>query len=377
MNRIVDEWEEETIFHGADHFFEELEKEIGRARRSIAVEMYIFNDDACGRRIIDALKAAAARGVSVRILIDGIGSPFFTLHFFKELTHAGIDCRIYHPAPWSLLGMNRAPAFAVRLFALLNKRNHRKVIHIDEHIAWVGSMNVSAVHLGPSGWRDSGIRVKGPEVSVLLKAFNIAWDRRNNPYHRVFQARRRARESRSFWTTHLVRLNLHMYLRRRNRAEILRRIRSAKERVWITNPYFVPPRSHLRAIRSAARRGCDVKVLVSRKSDIFFMPWVIATYYRGLFRHNVRIFEFLPRVLHAKILIIDDWMILGSSNLNHRSVIHDLEVDIVVTKNESRKSIEDQFTRDLAESEEITIRTYRSILERAIGRISLYLRHWM
>jgi len=357
------EWEEETVFHGTDLFFEELKKEIGRAQSSIDVEMYIFEDDVCGRRVINALIAAAARGVAVRIMVDGVGSPFFALHFFKTLTDAGIICRIYHPA--------------FRLFSMLNRRNHRKVFHIDGDVAWVGSMNVSDVHLGPAGWRDVGIRVKGTGVAVLLKAFNIAWERLKTPHRGVFQVRRRARESRSFWETALVRLNLHLYLRRRNRAEILRRIRSAKDRVWITNPYFIPPRSLLRAIRFAARRGCDVKVLVSHKSDIFFMPWVIATYYQGLLRSNVRVFEYLPRVLHAKVLIIDNWMILGSSNMNHRSIIHDLEVDVAVTKEESKKSLEKQFTRDLAESHEITIKKNRPLLERVIGHIGLPLRHWM
>lgn len=357
---IARSWDEERVFHDSDVFFEELERDFTLARASIDLEMYIFEDDACGRRVISALTAATQRGVKVRVLVDGIGSPRFSPRMLP-----GVDARIYHPVPWKRLH---------RIFRKLNKRNHRKVFVIDDSIAWVGSMNISACHLraekGEKAWRDTGVRVAGTEVRVMKAAFDAAWERRLRD--RGGSVRAIGARLRAFWSARLVRLNLHAWLRQKNTVDLLRRIRSARERVWITTPYFVPTGFFLRALRLAARKGRDVRILLPKTSDVFFMAWANAAFYNDLLKSGVRIYEYRPRFLHSKIMIIDDWMTVGTSNINHRSFIHDLEIDVVLTKQESRQSIVDQFMLDLGESIEVKPGP-RSI----VGRIILALRYWM
>src|SRR5207249_2714190 len=101
---------------------------------------------------------------------------------------------------------------------------------------------------------------------------------------------------------------------------LLRRLSRCEKRVWITNAYFIPDAFLMKKLQDAAKRGIDVRILLPRKSDIAIMPLASSMFYNRLLRSGVRIFEYLPKILHSKILIIDDWMLIGSSNLNHRSL---------------------------------------------------------
>jgi cardiolipin synthase len=122
-----------------------------------------------------------------------------------------------------------------------------------------------------------------------------------------------------------------------------------------------------------------VRIIVPRRPDWRFIHLAAAAFFEPLLRAGVRIYEYLPNVLHAKNLQIDDWVIVGSSNLNHRSLLHDLEVDVVITHKDSRESLESQFLKDIEESEEVTSRSLRkrSLLGALAGRLLLLFRYWM
>jgi cardiolipin synthase A/B len=177
----------------------------------------------------------------------------------------------------------------------------------------------------------------------------------------------------------LVRLNNKLALRRKNYRDLLARIAAARERIWITNAYFVPRGGLLRALGAAAKAGVDVRILVPAKSDIIFMPWVAAAFYYGLLKSGVRVFEYQPAVLHAKTMLIDDWMTVGSSNLNSRSMFHDLEADVVLSTCESLRALEAAFERDLGQSKEVILADWlkRPILQRWLGRIALRAKRWL
>jgi cardiolipin synthase len=142
-------------------------------------------------------------------------------------------------------------------------------------------------------------------------------------------------------------------MRRRSFRDFISRVQSAQNRIWITNAYLAPSTPLLRALAKAAQRGVDVKILVPRKSDVFFMPWVTAAHYPKLLKSGIQVFEYIPSFLHAKVALIDDWAIVGSSNLNRRSLIHDHEVDVVVSKPSSIQNLEERFMKDLTQSEQI------------------------
>lgn len=372
-----------TIFFGGKAHFETMLNDIAAAKTSIDLETFIFQKDVLGIRVTEHLAAAAKRGVAVRVLVDGVGSPLWSTHFAKQLESVGAETQIYHPFPWQLWDWSRSkvkwPFLLKWIYLLLkvNTRNHRKVCMIDHRIAYIGSFNISRCHLdaedGGDHWRDTSIRLMNADFSELEKAFNCAWD------HQPLTERLRA-ALRHVRQEPMIRLN-HIWLRRRILYKnLLRRISRCKKRIWITNSYFVPDTILLKRLKEAASSGVDVRILLPTKSDVFMMPWASSTFYYSLLKSGVRIFEYLPSVLHAKSLLLDDWGLIGSSNLNHRSLLHDLEVDVNVSHPALIETLEKQFLLDLENSQEIPLSTWKSFRpyhHRLMGQLVLYLKYWI
>jgi cardiolipin synthase len=171
-------------------------------------------------------------------------------------------------------------------------------------------------------------------------------------------------------------MNFTLPLRQRTYREFSTRLKIAHDRIWITNAYLAPSAPILRRLKKAAKRGVDVRILLPRKSDVFFMPWVAGSYYKELIASGVRIYEYLPRFLHAKSVIIDDWVVVGSSNMNRRSMLKDFEVDIVLNKTESIHACLEKFEKDLIESEEII--TARGGFTSLLGRVIIsFMKNWI
>ena len=372
-------WQTSQVFHEGDSFFAALEREIDAATISVDVEFYIFASDKTGHRVFDALCRAQARGVDVRVVVDGIGSSGFSRTYGERAQEVGIQFKIFHEVPWAWWWQQRyekkgkRPRWA-KVFRRLNKRNHRKICIIDNRAAFVGSFNVTDYHcaslVGLSAWRDSGVLVKGPEVAVLCATFEEIW------IGRLRRLRRRLRRKRQI-SSPLVRLNVTSKQRREEYLDLLVRLVGSSKRVWITNAYFVPDGSLLRVLSVAAAEGVDVRILVPSFSDVVFIPWVTSAFHFGLLKAGVKIFEYRGAVLHAKTMLIDDWAMIGSSNLNHRSLLHDLEVDIVITDRDAITSMENQFVIDLDRSAEVTLENWRKrpFLERFLGRLLVWFKY--
>jgi cardiolipin synthase len=226
--------------------------------------------------------------------------------------------------------------------------------------------------MGAAAWRDTGVIVEGDEVVALTDTFEDVWVRRLQRLKRKFRRKRVQRSP-------LVRLNVTGKQRRENYLDLLVRLLRARRRIWITNAYFVPDGSLLRVLSVVAREGVDVRILVPGFSDVVFIPWVTAAFHFGLLSAGVKIFEYRGSVLHAKTMVIDEWGLIGSSNLNHRSLLHDLEADIVVTNDEALEEMSTQFAQDLNRSVEVTLENWhqRPRLERFLGRVLLWFRYVM
>ncbi len=371
-------WECIEVYHDGDLFFEALESAVRGAQGSIDIESYIFMLDNAGERVLNALTEATARGVRVRLAVDGIGSSTWTRALRQRATDGRILFKVYHELPWERWWRGgRAGPGRRKLSAVLrriNVRNHRKVCIIDGTRAFVGSMNVAACHLRSvvrdEAWRDTGVMVEGPDVAVLANSFEEIWA---GSWRRL---RRRLKKTR-VQSSDLVRLNIRHKQRQANYLDLLIRIVRARQRVWITNAYFVPDGSILRAVAIAARAGVDVRILVPRFSDVVFMPWIASAFHLGLLRAGVKVFEYQRSILHAKTMLIDDWGLVGSSNLNHRSLLHDLEVDVVLSDEKACEALESQFLLDLEVSLQITRENWRArpFMERALGTILLAFRY--
>ena len=372
----------EALFLDGNSYFQALIQDIAAAQTSVELETYIFQNDYLGKRVAAALLSAKQRGADVKVLVDGVGSSHWGGSLTKQLEAAGIKTHVFHPFPWQLWQWGRAvvrlPALMKIIYFMLkmNRRNHRKVCIIDQKIAYVGSANIDQCHLakedGGQGWRDTGVRLLDAPLNDLQTAFDAAWN--HVPIQERIQGIFQPVDVNS-----IFRLNNTRHRRRVLYKNLLRRVAKCKKRVWITNAYFVPDNFLLRKLNDLARKNVDVRIVLPQKSDIFLMPWASASFYENLLKSGVRIFEFTPSMLHAKTLILDDWFIVGSSNLNHRSLLHDLEVDVTIRSHEAKQLLEQQFLADLAQATEITLQDWRARTrwQKLIGRLVLYIKYWI
>ncbi len=340
---MMEQWDAEQLFFSSRGYFDHLIRELPLAKRSIDVETYIFDLDELGNRLVEELRRAADRGVTVRLMLDGVGSRHTVEEVAARFRDTAVNVKVYHPIRWWSFF-----AFARNL----NRRNHRKSWLIDSRTAYVGSMNIAH-----NDWTDYGIRVEGKWTALLEQAFMKCWlgHARWKQLARPSAMRRRAPYQKGRW----IRLNDTLLKRRRNYYLLLQQSRNAARRIWLANAYFVPRLGLVRALCAAARRGVDVRIMVPKNSDVFFMPWITSTYYLVLLNAGVKIYEYLPSFYHAKVQMIDDWASLGSTNLNYRSLLHDLEADVIVTMPENRRVLEAELVRAFGNSKAVTAETLK------------------
>jgi cardiolipin synthase A/B len=366
-------WSREQLYFVMDDYFRDLVESINGAQASIEMETYIFEKGVLGDRITKALSEAAKRGVKVRLLIDGIGSPNFVRDYEPRFEEAGVRVRYYRMVPWIFRHISGEPKHLVLKFfyrlARLNKGNHRKMVLVDMRDLWIGSANISDVHLievnGDRAWKDLGVSVTGPETRIAKRAFDIA-------FSRGLSLRLEIRLPK------LLVINQTYFQKKRQRAEQRSRLRRSKERIWIQTPYFVPlTRVALRLIRKA-KAGVDVRIIVPGKSDMWFIPWMSYSYLQLLAANGVKVYEYPGGFVHQKLYLIDDWICLGSTNLNHRSYLHDLEIDVVITHPDNKISLEKEFAKDQSVSNLLGTETWASLplWKRAVSWFASRFSYW-
>lgn len=366
-------WQQEQLFFHPEDYFTALLGDMARAQSSLILETYIFKQDEAGLQVIEALQAAARRGVAVRVLMDGLGSGRDAHHIMEVLSTAGVEVRIFRPLPWHFSLYHRTPLrgeWHKRLFNFfwrINKRNHRKLCIIDQSIAWVGSFNITQDHFGSTGitWKDLAARVQDENVAKLQQSFEDIWRRIDQASH--------THRIRNFFSNHSMRL------RKIKNSHLIKLVKMAKNRIWITNAYFSPSWNFLKALREADKRGVSVRIMVPQKSDIFIFPALASTYYADLIKAGVEIYEYEGKILHEKSLLIDNIAIVGSTNLNYRSFFHDLELDVLLNQPQSIHAMESRFVVELQHCHEITapkLQKYPPLLL-ILGWLSRIIRYWL
>lgn len=327
---------------------------IARAERWVHFDNYIFRADRTGHRFAEALIARAREGLAVRVSTDWLGSLGTPRSFWRKLQAGGVSVRLFQrPSPFDL------PS--------LLSRNHRKLIVADGARAILGGFCVGDEWAGdPSRgrlpWRDSAILVEGPAAVALDQAFAKTWAIGGPGLPDAeFAAEVPARGPAS------IRVLAGEPARERayRASELL--LASAGERVWITDAYLVAPRRLYRYLIDAAREGVDVRLLVPGSSDIALVRNLTRFGYRDLIRSGVRIFEWTGPMLHAKTVVADSrWVRVGSSNMNHSSLVANYELDVLVDDPGLAAEMETQFRVDLDQSAEVSTRLIRG--PRSLGQ---------
>lgn len=300
--------------------FAAMLESIAGARRSIALEMYIWANDRLGRRFAEALAAKAREGVPVRALVDAFGS-WESTGMLADLEARGVDVRWYHPlAPWT-----------PRWYP--NRRNHRKLLIVDGSVGFAGGMNLAEAHAeefaGPDAWKDLALRIEGPAVREMARRFVGTWGRTGGDLGAAGDLAPPLSEKGKVAVQILGGRSLRD--RRSLKRVYLRLIHEARHRIVVAHAYFVPERGIRRALVRAARRGVTVDLLLPGRTDVPLVRWASRAGYEPLLAAGARIRELRDPVLHAKVAIFDgEVLATGSANLDSRSFRHNVEIGVNV-----------------------------------------------
>ncbi|MBL9137354.1 MAG: phosphatidylserine/phosphatidylglycerophosphate/cardiolipin synthase family protein [Verrucomicrobiales bacterium] len=318
---------------------------VRHARESVGLEIYILQDCAIGARFREALREAALRGVRVRVLVDAFGSIELPADYLASVRAAGGDCRWFNP-----LELGR-----------LSYRDHRKLLVVDDQVAFVGGFNIGTDYDGDGvseGWRDLGVVARGPWVAPLHQAFHGMFGAASFRHRRLSRFRR-----------HLVPQKVSIPggdlfllspgLGRNPAREALAQDLSRANRVRLTSAYFFPPRRLRRGMSSVVRRGGTVQILLPGPSDVKFAQMAARGHYARLLKSGVEIFEYQAAVLHAKRYLLDDVVYVGSANLDLRSL--NINYEILLRARDAGLALEGhaQFEEDLKHSVQITAEVWR------------------
>jgi cardiolipin synthase len=304
----------ELIIDG-HRFFARMLEAIAAARHSIVIELYLVESGEVADRFIVALSAAAARGVTVIALLDAFGALGLDDVDRERLCSAGVTLEFYNPLHWRK-----------RLGNLL--RDHRKLLLVDGGVAFVGGAGLTdefdPVHAPERRWRETMLEIHGPVLADWHALFLRAWRACGcappaiaapDPAPLADGVAGRVVASERLHRQHVTRA-------------VVARVRAARRRVWLATAYFTPAWKLRRALRAAARRGVDVRLLVpGRRIDHPTIRYAGRRLYAALLRHGVRILEYQPRFLHAKVVLVDDWSSIGSSNLDRWNLHWNLEAN--------------------------------------------------
>jgi cardiolipin synthase A/B len=340
------------LLHDGPETFDAMTRLIDHARETVDLESYIFRSDEVGQRFATALKGAAARGVAVRVITDGIGGRDMRRRFLKDLRQHRVDVRVY----------NR-PGF--RLWLGLMPRDHRKLLVVDDSAGITGGVGLGREWLtgvqrhGRSRWRDTALRIEGPAALDMSEAFDTMWRRvTGERVRRVRHVRASARGAHLDPATHesaLVGIVEGEPLRMRAARALQMQAISAERTIWLASAYFIPAWSELEALIGAARDGVDVRVLVPARSDHPWVTLLTRRYYKRLLRNGVRIWEWQGEMMHAKTSVIDgSWVRVGSTDINFLSTAINYELDTVVQDHALAYEAQQMFLDDLRQSKEVT-----------------------
>jgi phosphatidylserine/phosphatidylglycerophosphate/cardiolipin synthase-like enzyme len=325
---------------GAD-FFPAMLGAIAQARQYLCLEMYLFESGRVADQFIDALSDAGRRGVKLYLLLDDFGALALNRKDRQRLYDAGARISFYNSLSYA--GFHR------NLF-----RNHRKLLLVDGRTAFVGGMGITdafdARSFGVLAWHEVAVQIEGPILGDWQEAFLRTWNLWTpSPLALPDPAAAAAGKAPG-------RVALSAGIQRAEiKGALLRHVRAAERRVWIATAYFIPDRKLRRALRRAAGAGVDVRLLLAGpRTDHPAVRQAGRRFYTHLLRSGVRIFEYQPRFLHAKIQLCDDWASIGSSNLDRWNFRWNLEANQEVEDEDFARRTAALFEMDFSESVEVT-----------------------
>ena len=323
-------------------FFPALLRDIASASQHIHIDIYIFEDDALGHLVSDALIAKAREGVEVRVVYDDVGCWNVKDRFFERMRLAGIEVEPFMPV--------RFPRFTSKA----NYRNHRKIIVIDGRVGYIGGMNIALRYVKGTStqpWRDTMVRIEGRGVYSLQRAFLIDWYfvDRTMISEKKYYPPMPDEEGGALLVQTVTSAPVSDY------PEIMqgyvRIIMAAKRYVYIETPYFVPTTPVFLALQMAAQSGVDVRILVPLKSDAHITDWASRSYLREAVLSGIRVSFYKTGFLHSKLMVCDDTVTTcGSTNIDFRSFENNFEANMFFYHGDMATRMKEVFLADEQQS---------------------------
>jgi len=356
----------ELLVNG-DEIFPAMLSAIERAQHSINLLSYIYWEGAIAAEFADALSAASRRGVEVRVVLDAAGSYRMDPALVARMEGAGCVIAWFNPVRWYSLSR-------------FNHRTHRKVLVVDGRIGFTGGVGIADEWTGDAEdadhWRDDHFRLEGPVVRYLQGAFAENWQQATGEVltgkdafpelEPAGEARMSVISSGPVGATSEIAFS-HWLM-----------FRGARERIFLTTPYYVPDPDLELGLTAAARRGLDVRLLVPNDhNDSRLVRYASQTWYRELLEAGVRIYEYQPTMMHVKTASVDgEWAIVGSANIDSRSFEINFEIAVAVFDASFVETLDASFEEDLTRAREITLQDVerRSWLARARDQLARMLR---
>jgi len=304
-------------------FFPQILQRIDTAQQRVDIELYLVEDGLCTDRLVDTLIAAAGRGVRVRCLFDGFGCLKLGQKTRQRLLDAGVDLRQYNPLKLTLKFRNL-------------HRDHRKLILIDDLCCFVGGAGATDEFWNPAKpdehWHEAMVEISGSVMEDWQRLFDVQW---------TLCLKRR------IWQVPVARQ--------------APKITAAPDALWLATPYFLPTGKVRRELMRAARRGVEVRLLLtSRNTDHPSVRYAGQRFYPRLLRAGVRIHEYQPHFLHLKLVLVDDWVSVGSCNFDHWNLRWNLEANLEAVDSQLSADVAKSFEHDFNQSLEIDLEQWHA-----------------
>ncbi len=364
------------IFFEGDHFFSSLEKDIKLSKKYIFIEFYIFQLEIIGQRILDILIKKSDQ-VPIKIIVDGVGTKDYIENIRKKIYHSKVELAIYKPFRFKFLFKSG-----------YHRRDHRKIVLIDDLILYTGGMNIKDVFsrkiMHKERWRDTMIRIENKNLEIqsvfnqakldflslwrvcikkfyyLQKKFQILYPFRNDSQYYLFSSLNRKRRLlfRKFYYNFLKEANSFIYL---------------------ATPYFVPPLKLIKILKSKSEQGIEVQILTAGNTDVWLARQAGRAVYSTLLKSGIKIYEYTERIFHSKHTVTDKGVIIGSSNIDYRSFFHNLEIDFFISDLNFINKFRKIWNFDLQSCKEIILDEWekRKILDKLSEKLSYLLRYYL
>jgi cardiolipin synthase len=348
-----------TVYHETEHAYNALLDAIAAARRYVHLEYFILRSDTAGNRLLNLLADKAKDGVEVRLLYDAMGSLHLKGRSLRPLLQAGGQAEAF------------LPLNPLHSLIRINLRNHRKITVVDGQIGFTGGMNIGDDYLGKNPalgyWRDSFVRLEGPAVADLQRVFGEDW---------AF-ARSETLAEEKYAPPQPAAGEVCVQIADSGPDQEINTIREiyflavigARRRLWISSPYLVPDNGLFDALRAARYRGVDVRILTLLRPDHYISYYAGLYYAADLLAYGVKIYLYRKGMMHAKMMMVDgNWGMVGSANLDNRSLHLNFEVGCIVHDTEQVAQLETVYQRDLDDAVPLDQKTLetRSLASRVL-----------